>query len=232
MIRSRRDGGMVLVVANSTDQDAGYVGDRFVERGHGLRTVLRDQDQIPSAVPDGVGHVLLLGSEWSVHAPTDPEALDRELALACSARAAGVPVLGLCYGAQVLARALGGSVRPSPVPEFGLVMVESTDPDLVAAGPWCAFHTDVMEPPPTAEVVARNGCGVQAFALPGILGVQFHPEVRPDVLAGWTGRFPALAAEVGAVAADVVDEMRRREARARALAYGLVDAFLDRADRR
>jgi GMP synthase-like glutamine amidotransferase len=230
MSRSRGDGGtVVLVVANASDPDTGYVGERFAERGHRFRTVLRDRGEVDAAVPGDVGHLLLLGSEWSVHAPADREALDRECSLVCSARAAGVPVLGLCYGAQVLAHALGGSVTRADAPEVGLVSVESTDPELVASGPWCAFHADVVEAPPAAQVVARNAFGVQAFVLPDVLGVQFHPEVRPDVLEGWAARFPAMVDEAGAVAADLVDEMRRCEARARRLAYGLVDTFLDRA---
>ena len=53
--------------------------------------------------------VVLLGSEWSVHAPVDPAALDAECELVRSARAAQVPVLGLCYGAQVLAHASGAA---------------------------------------------------------------------------------------------------------------------------
>lgn len=229
MSRPPQGDGVVLVVANSSDPDAGYVGERFAERGHRLRTALRDRCQVHGVVPEDVGHVLLLGSEWSVHAPTDREALGQECSLVCSAQAAGVPVLGLCYGAQVLAHALGGSVCPAPVPEVGLVTVDSSDPDLVAPGPWYAFHADVVEPPPMAEVVARNACGVQAFTLPDILGVQFHPEVRPDIFEGWAGRFPSLVEGAGAVAADLIGEMRRREGWARRLAYGLVDAFLDRA---
>jgi GMP synthase-like glutamine amidotransferase len=179
----------VLVVANSTDADPGYVGERFEDRGHALRYVLRDRGEVPTQVPAGTGAVLLLGSEWSVHAPVDPDALEAECELVRSAGERGVPLLGLCYGAQVVAQALGGSVSRAATPEVGLVYVESSDEQLVPPGPWSAFHVDTLQPPPVARVVARNGCGTQAFVLPGVLAVQFHPEVRPEVLADWARRF-------------------------------------------
>jgi GMP synthase-like glutamine amidotransferase len=218
----------VLVVANSTDSDAGYVGEHFEHHGWSLRTVFRDQGGIPEAVPSDVQAVLLLGSEWSVHAPLDPAARDAECALVHSAQATGVPVLGLCYGAQVVAAACGGGVSRALVPEVGLVSVSTDDEDLVPSGPWSAFHVDVIEPPPGAVVVARNACGAQAFVLPGVLAVQFHPEVRPDKLADWTHRFPDLLAQAGLDRDRLLEEARAREPAARAAAATMVDGFLGR----
>ena len=220
--------GVVLVVANSTDADAGYVGERFEARGNALRTVLRDRAQVPSQVPAGIGAVLLLGSSWSVHSPAEPGALQAECALVLSARDVGVPVLGLCYGAQVVAHAFGGRVWRAPEPEVGLVHVDSQDEGLVPAGPWPAFHVDVLDPPPGARVVAHNGCGTQAFVLPRMLAVQFHPEVRPDTLADWTRRFPSLLEASRVDAGGLLALMRDQQAQARVAGHALVDAFLDR----
>jgi GMP synthase-like glutamine amidotransferase len=218
----------VLVVANSTDADPGYVGERFEERGHGLYTVLRDRGQVPAEVPAGMRAVVLLGSEWSVHAPVDPAALEAECELVRSAGERGVPVLGLCYGAQVVAHARGGSVFRATTPEVGLVYVDSCDEQLVPSGPWSAFHVDSLHPPPVARVVARNDCGTQAFLLPGVLAVQFHPEVRPGTLADWARRFPGLLDDAGVSRAELLEQARGRESQARAAAHDLVDAFLDR----
>jgi GMP synthase-like glutamine amidotransferase len=214
-----------LVVGNRTDPDAGYVGDRLAERGLRLSPVWRE-DGLPSHVPPDTALVLLLGSEWSVAAPVAPDVLSAECALVRSAAAAGVPVLGLCYGAQVLAHAYGGRVSVAPDPEVGLVDVESVNEALVPAGPWWAFHNDVIDPPPGARLLARNGCGAQAFALPGALGVQFHPEVRPSVLEDWLQRVPTMASAAGVPSADLVALAVRREDEARAVAHALVDAFL------
>ena len=218
----------VLVVANSTDADAGYVGERFADRGRRLRTVMRDRGEVPPEVPPDASALLLLGSAWSVHSPVAPEALDIECSLVRSAVGVGVPLLGLCYGAQLVAKALGGRVSAAVQPEVGLVFVESDDEELVPPGPWSAFHVDVLEAPPHARVVARNACGTQAFLLPGVLAVQFHPEVRPDTLADWFHRFPTLLAATGLRAGELIDRARAREPQARRAAYALVDAFLDR----
>ena len=219
-----------LVVASAIDADAGFVGDRLQQRGYLLRTVIRDGGGVPTTIA-AAGHpdlVVLLGSEWSVHAPVERDSLEAECALVRSARAAHTPVLGLCYGAQVLAQAFGGSVTPARQPEIGFVEVETSDPVLVPAGPWTAFHVDVLEPPADATVVARNECGVQAFVLPGALGVQFHPEVRPDVLDDWSRRFPDLVLDAGLQRAEMVARARDREDDSRNAAYALVDAFLSR----
>lgn len=221
---------VALVVANATDSDPGYVGERLVDRGFLLRTVLRESADLPRTIA-AVGHprlVVLLGSEWSVHDPVDPAALDAECALVRDAIATGVPVLGLCYGAQVVAHATGGRVWAAAVPEVGPVRVETEDATLVPVGPWTAFHTDALEPPPAATVVARNGCGVQAFVLPGVLAVQFHPEVRPEVLDDWAGRFPQLVTGAGLDRAGLVAQARDREAASRAAAYAMVDELLAR----
>jgi GMP synthase (glutamine-hydrolysing) len=219
----------VLVVASAADPDAGYVGERLLERGLALRTVLRDDHEVPAAVPGDVEAVLLLGSAWSVVEPDDLVALELECALVRSAVDARVPVLGLCYGAQVVARALGGEVRRAARPEVGLVTVETRDPELVPSGPWHAFHTDVVSPPPGAEVVASNECGVQAYVLPGVLAVQFHPEVVPATFEDWMHRLPDLVVAAGADPVALASEARGREAAARSAAHDLVDAFLARS---
>ena len=104
----------------------------------------------------------------------------------------------------------------------------SDDEGLVASGPWPQFHLDVVEAPPDARVVATNSCGTQAFTLPGVLAVQFHPEVLPDTLDDWAGRFPELLVDAGLDRESFVREAREREPDARAAAHALVDAFLDR----
>lgn len=219
-----------LVVASAIDADAGFVGDRLQQRGYLLRTVIRDGGGVPTtiAAAEHPDLVVLLGSEWSVHDPVERDSLEAECALVRSARQAQTPVLGLCYGAQVLAQAFGGSVTRARRPEIGFVEVDTSDPVLVPAGPWTAFHVDVLEPPADATVVARNECGIQAFVLPGALGVQFHPEVRPEVLDDWSRRFPDLVLDAGLQRAELAARARGREDDSRTAAYALVDAFLAR----
>ena len=104
-----------------------------------------------------------------------------------------IPVLGVCFGHQLLARALGGRVEPNPrgleagTREIRLTDAGRRDP-LLAGLPERArvqqFHEDhVPEPPPGATLLAEGGLSpVQAFAAGGIRAVQFHPELEPPVL--------------------------------------------------
>ena len=179
-----------LFVANSDDADTGYVGEQLIRRGYAPRTVLRDQGGLPVDLA-GVDAVVLLGSDWSVHSPVDALALAAEAELVRTAQKTGVPVLALCYGAQVVAHALGGSVSLAAVPEVGFVEVLTDDTSLVPAGPWAQFHLDVIEPPPAARVVAERlrrpgvraagcaGCAVPPRGTPGHAG-RLVPTIPPD----------------------------------------------------
>jgi GMP synthase (glutamine-hydrolysing) len=125
--------------------------------------------------------------------------------------AAGTPVLGICYGHQLLAHALGGRVGPNPRGrEIGTVEVEvldaaRTDPLFEGLGsplPMQATHLEsVLELPPGARwLAASRGDPHQAFAVgPRAWGVQFHPEFDSDVIRAY------LAARREAVRAEGLD---------------------------
>jgi GMP synthase-like glutamine amidotransferase len=98
---------------------------------------------------------------------------------------AGVPVLGICFGAQALCAALGGQVEAAARKEIGWTMIDSADPDLIPPGPWLQFHGDRCLPPDEAAILATNEIGVQAFSIGRHLAVQFHPEVDGGQLQRW-----------------------------------------------
>ena len=108
--------------------------------------------------------------------------------MAARGRRGRVPVLGICFGAQALAAALGGSVHRLAKPEIGWVTVETRDPDRLPAGPWMAWHEDGFTLPPLAYELPSNAFGVQAFCHCRHLAVQFHPEVTPAIVADWARR--------------------------------------------
>ena len=124
-----------------------------------------------------------MGAVSSVNDP-DPW-IAEELAWLRAADPAGVPVLGICFGAQALCAALGGRVEAMASKEVGWFTVESADEDAVPAGPWLEFHNDRCLLPAGATVLARNDAAVQAFRIGRHLAVQFHPEVDGPQLKRW-----------------------------------------------
>ena len=97
-----------------------------------------------------------LGSDRSVTDPSVPW-LERELELLRSAHGAGVPLLGICFGAQALAKALGGEVRRAPQIALDWSTLETDEPELIARGPWLRWHEDILTVPPGARELARSG---------------------------------------------------------------------------
>jgi GMP synthase (glutamine-hydrolysing) len=99
-----------------------------------------------------------------------------------SAIDAGLPVLGVCWGHQLLAEILGGTVEDRGAYELGYVEVEQVQDDPLfedVPNPFVAFAThsdEVMSLPDDVTVLARNADGIQAFRKDRVYGVQFHPE--------------------------------------------------------
>jgi GMP synthase-like glutamine amidotransferase len=174
----------VVVIRHHEEDSAGFIGEAFEARGAELSGTLILKDELPAL--DGVDHVVVLGAVWAVYDDGPDRAwIADELAWLRRADEAGVPVLGICFGGQALAAALGGRVEPAPRKEIGWVVIDSADEDLIPAGPWLEFHQDQFFPPPQARVLARTEVGVQAFSLGPHLGVQFHPEPDGALLAKW-----------------------------------------------
>jgi GMP synthase-like glutamine amidotransferase len=175
----------VVVVRHHEEDSAGFIGAAFEARGAELSSVLFPKE---GPLPDltGVAHIVVLGSTCSVYDEGDARTwIDEELAWLRRADAAGVPVLGICFGAQMLAVLFGGTVEHAGRQEIGWVTVDSADPELIPPGPWLEFHHDRCQPPGQATVLARNDLGVQAYRLGRHLAVQFHPEVDGAQLGLW-----------------------------------------------
>jgi GMP synthase (glutamine-hydrolysing) len=120
--------------------------------------------------------------------------LRTELELLAEALHEGVPVLGICLGSQLLARAAGATVHRARAPEIGWREVElcsaAAADRVVGALPrrFVAFqwHSYAFEIPFGAVELARNEVCPQAYRIGECAwGVQFHPEVTEEILAGW-----------------------------------------------
>ena len=175
----------VVVVRHHEEDSAGFIGAAFEACGARLSAILFPKEG-PLPGLDGLAHIVLLGYTGSVYDEGEARAwIDEELAWLRRADAAGVPVLGICFGAQMLAAVFGGTVEHAGREEIGWVMVDSEDPELIPPGPWLEFHHDRCLPPPHATELARNDLGVQAYRLGRHLAVQFHPEVDGDQFRLW-----------------------------------------------
>jgi GMP synthase-like glutamine amidotransferase len=175
----------VVVIGHHEEDSVGFIGEAFRARGAELSMHLFPKDG-PLPDLDGADHVIVLGAIWSVYDDSPDRAwIADELAWLRRADEAGVPVLGICFGAQALAAAFGGRVEAAPRKEVGWRLVDSFDPGLIPPGPWLEFHGDRCLPPRQARVLARNEVGVQAFVIGRHLAVQFHPEPDGDLLRLW-----------------------------------------------
>ncbi len=218
-----------LVIEHEPDVSAGLVDEWLLARGaaadlHRIATDDRDPD------PGAYDLIVALGSEAAAFDDAVPW-IAREQRLLREAFDTDVPVLGICFGSQSLARALGGRALRAERSEIGWIEIESSDPSLVPAGPWLQWHHDTFTPPAGATVLARSPAGPQAYTIGRSLGVQFHPEVTPEIVADWiAGSRDELDREH--VDADrMLADARALDAENRARAIGLFDAFLDRVAR-
>lgn len=134
-------------------------------------------DEIKALVPIGI---ILTGGPNSVYDPLSPSC-DKELF------ALGIPILGICYGHQLLCHLLGGNVEKADLPEYGDVEVAFTLPSplfssLSSVETALMSHSDhVTEPPPGFLTAARSkncGCVAVVNEEKKLYGVQFHPEVE------------------------------------------------------
>lgn len=141
----------------------------------------------------------------------------------------GRPMLGICFGGQLMARAMGGSVAKAPQCEIGWKSIWSDDTSLVSDGPWFQFHYDRWKLPPGATEIARNPIASQAFLIKNSLALQFHPEVDASSLQKWLewGGDKAVI-ENGQDPDVMLAQTRAFEPAARERTFALVDAFLSR----
>jgi GMP synthase-like glutamine amidotransferase len=214
-----------LVVQHEEATPPGLVANWLAHHGIEADEVRIDlaQDDV-----DPAGHdlVVSLGAEFAAfddHLPHVP----REARLMRSALDADVPVLGLCYGGQLLARVLGGTVFRSDVAEIGWLPVRTTDAELVSEGPWFQWHFDCFTLPPGAQLIAESDVGPQAFVSGRSLGLQFHPEVTPEIMNDWVRVYrhelDAEGVDPDAILADTAANAERNSA----AAWQLLERFFD-----
>ncbi len=140
----------------------------------------------------------------------------------------GVPVFGICFGAQMLSHACGGVVERGKKTEIGWHDVVAPESNSVLTGRWMQWHYDSFTAPRGFDVLAINEAGVQAIRRGRSFGVQFHPEANEPIVSKWmSGEGAAELAAVGIAPSDLLDETRRGVERTSVATRKLLDWFLE-----
>lgn len=185
---------MILVFQHSESGPLGTIRELLNLHALRLREVrIHRNDPVPDDLDD-VEAIISLGGPQSAN-DANP-ALEREMRLLKTAHASDLPILGICLGSQLLAKALGGEVARMPAPEIGwhgvaLSPVGREDPLFFGIG-WTSaqfhWHADhVAKLPAGARTLASSkACPVQAWGA-GLrtYGLQYHPEVDEATIRRW-----------------------------------------------
>lgn len=219
----------VLVVEHAVCELPGIIGERAEELGFQVESLLVD-DGTEFPEPEDFELVISLGSVESVTDPALPW-IKRESAMLRRAVAVDVPIMGICFGGQILAHTLGGAVSRLPQPEFGWHRIDTDDEGLVPAGPWLLWHEDAFSVPRGAREIARTTVCSQAFVSGPHLGVQFHPEATVDIVAGWIEDAVARGEKLGDRGPQLLEATKRNATHSAHQARRLFDAFTAHARR-
>jgi GMP synthase (glutamine-hydrolysing) len=174
-------------------EDLGVLEPFLAEQGYGVHYLdagVDDLRAVDAASPD---LVVVLGAPIGAGDDETYPFLTHELALVRQRLHVRRPLLGICLGAQLIARALGGEVRPMGVKEIGFAPLTLTPEGkasplaVLDATPVLHWHGDQLSTPPGGVRLAYTEvCASQAFAHgPAVLGLQFHLEVDPAKIERW-----------------------------------------------
>jgi GMP synthase-like glutamine amidotransferase len=215
-----------LIVEHERATPAGLIYDWLEEKGAWVEQLRIDVDDREVDVTD-YDLIVPLGSEFAAY--DDAIAwIPREMELLRQAVDTDVAVLGICFGGQLLARTLGGRAFRAEASEIGWLPVRSSDEELVPEGPWFQWHFDTFTAPAEAEVLAESDVGPQAYVVGRSLGVQFHPEVTPQIMEEWVRVYRHELDADGVDPDALLEETRRRADTARATSRQLLDTYLKR----
>lgn len=183
-----------LVLRHIAFEGLGCLSDVLAEQGYQVQMVdapLQSFRQLDAIAPD---LVIILGGPIGAFDEVPYPFLLEELEFIRARLASGKPILGICLGAQLIARALGAGVAPMGHKEIGFSPVVLTQAGagsvlapLAAPTPVLHWHGDQFEIPAQATLLAATqACPHQAFSVgTQVLALQFHLEVMPQELELW-----------------------------------------------
>ena len=214
---------MTVLVLQHVDQEGpGRIATALAAAGHQIAVLRPDAgDSVPPEPGDYSG-VVVLGGPMGLADTGELPFLRAEQLLVAECVLAGVPVLGICLGAQLLAAALGSAVRTGGEWELGwhpvhLAPAAERDQlfaDLPAAIPALHWHRDRFDLPPGAVGLASSATtGVQAFRFgSSAYGLLFHLEADDEQIASMAAAFPGDVIDAGKTPEQLRDPQRQHSA--------------------
>lgn len=228
----------VLLLRHAREGVPGLIGEALAARGMAIDTrLLHEGDALPDS-PEGFDGLVLMGGVMSAN---DDRICPHFPALFGLIRAfpdAGRPVLGVCLGAQLVARAFGASVYPHSHEEFGyfpLARCEAGRADPLVAGLpdrlfFMQWHKDTFDRPKGAELLLRGeGCPNQAMRIGRLVyAFQCHFEVTAQMVRDWAEDRPRVTGQApGPVTAQIEAEYAVHGETAARLGRGIAEHWLD-----
>jgi GMP synthase (glutamine-hydrolysing) len=168
------------ILLHAADDSAGSLPDLLSD--FGIAVQIRSIEQ-PLPAVDSLDWLLVLGSPESAY-DHRLSWLPGELKWLRAVQARGTPTFGICFGSQLLARALGGEVYRNQQAEIGWTAITTASAGPLQ-GPWLNFHFDAFSVPPSAQLLGHTDLAAQAYRQGAAMGVQFHPEITPEMFDTW-----------------------------------------------
>jgi len=220
-----------LILTHAAEDVLGSLPDLLQEQG--IRPEAR---YVGESLPDpaALDVLMVMGSPESAYDHRLPW-VPKELNWLKEVQKRGVPTLGICFGSQILARALGGECYRNSAPEIGWLKHQVHAEGWPHGGPWLDFHFDAFRVPPKAELLSSTDMAAQAYRQGKSLGVQFHPEITVAMYDTWINEW--LSVESGRrfheKSGDLLESLRAQiqnnEENNRARFRALLGDFLNRA---
>lgn len=182
-----------LVIRHVAFEDLGHFAPVLAEQGYAVRYLDMGLDALDAGRVAGADLLVVLGGPIGVYEEDKYPFLTDEIAQIAARLRAGKPTLGICLGAQLMARALGARVYPGPAKEIGFAPLTLTEAGKTAcvAGfdgvPVLHWHGDTFDLPEGATLLASTAiCRQQAFSYGrNAIGFQFHPEAGAAGFERW-----------------------------------------------
>jgi len=185
---------IALAIRHVAFEDLGLFERVLEAAGYQVRYLEAGMDELTWIEPLGPDLLIILGGPISANDEVRFPFIHDELTLLETRMHAGMPTLGVCLGAQLMARALGGKVTPGSRNEIGWAPLSLSEAGMDSPlrhlapekTPVLHWHGDICEVPDDVDVLASTAITpVQAFRFKKSLALQFHPEVTVHGLERW-----------------------------------------------